>query len=240
MKHDHAAFSLAQAYTDPALVEDRVRRFMPLVNKTAWHLHGSGCPGLDVEDLVQCGFVALTECARRHAGPGEDGFAAYAKIRVRGAMYDLLRRSLPDSRGATDRRKRLDRVTATLRTRLGREPYRQELAAELGIAQADLASYEGVPVRVASLDATYDETDSAFADDRPDAFSILADYQDNEELAAAIADLPEREQMVLQLYFVEEMNLTEIAAVLDVSTPRVHQIKAAALARLRKTLVSDK
>ena len=58
---------------------DRLRRFMPMVRRLAWHLHGSGRGGIEVEDLMQAGLVALTECAQRHNGPGEDGFAAYAK-----------------------------------------------------------------------------------------------------------------------------------------------------------------
>lgn len=98
MKHDHKAFAAPQPYAAPyspgrAEVADRVRRFL-LVRRAAWHIHGSGREGLEIEDLVQAGIVALTECAQRHIGPTEDGFAAYAKIRVRGAMLDGLRRAL--------------------------------------------------------------------------------------------------------------------------------------------------
>ena len=81
MIQDHSRFSAAKAYGSN--VGERVERFLPMVRKLAWHLAGSCGPSLDVEDLMQAGLVALTECAQKHEGPGEDGFAAYAKLRVR-------------------------------------------------------------------------------------------------------------------------------------------------------------
>lgn len=94
MKHDHRGFAAAQAYRKDETA-DRIRRFLPMVKRLAWHVHGSGRSGIEIEDLIQAGLVALTECAQRHDGPTEDGFAAYAKLRVRGAMVDLVRRSTP-------------------------------------------------------------------------------------------------------------------------------------------------
>ena len=93
----HSAVPAAAAYRGD--IADRVRRFLPMVRRLAWHVHGSGRDGIELEDLMQAGLVALTEAAQRHAGPGEDGFAAYAKMRVRGAMVDLIRRQVPLSRG---------------------------------------------------------------------------------------------------------------------------------------------
>lgn len=239
MKQDHSGFLAVRGYACQRMVEDRVRRFLPMVHKTAWHVHGHGCEGLEIDDLIQAGLVALTDIARRHAGPGEDGFAAYAKIRVRGAMYDLVRRTLPGSRGAAIRRKRRGQARDALHARLGREPLPAELAEELGIDEADLASYADEPVRLSSLDAVYDDGDSCFADDRPDAFALLSEAQDRERLAQMIGDLPERQKLVLQLYFVEELNLAEIAEILEVSIPRVHQIKAQALGSVRKSLEAE-
>src|SRR5438128_10800702 len=109
MKHDQTGFAPAVRATTVAGAyggdtADRIRRFLPMVRRLAWHVHGSGRPGIEIEDLIQSGLVALTECSQRHAGPGEDGFAAYAKMRVRGAMVDLIRRTVPLSRGAAERR----------------------------------------------------------------------------------------------------------------------------------------
>ncbi len=235
MKMDQASFRAVSAYCGNDAAQDRVRRFMPMVRRAAWHVYGGGRDGLEIDDLVQSGLIALTECARRHAGPTEDGFAAYAKIRVRGAMIDLVRRNLPDSRGATRRRRMREDTAQRLHLELGRAPTAAELAQNLG---TDVAApdYRDQPIHLASLDEAYDDGDTGFADDAPDAFAMLSAEQDSAGLAAAIARLPERQRLVLQLYFVEELNLSEIAAILEVSIPRVHQIKASALKALRQML----
>jgi RNA polymerase sigma factor for flagellar operon FliA len=234
MIQDHK--SLTAAYRGDNA--DRIRRFVPMVRRLAWHVHGGGRQGIELEDLMQAGMVALTEAAQRHAGPGEDGFAAYAKLRVRGAMVDLVRRTVPGSRGGAVRRRQLREAEEALRLELGHEPAAPELAAALGLSEGELQALRQAaePVRVESLDEAYSDSDSVFADDRPDAFAQLADAELRESLIAAIGDLPERLQLIVQLYFVEELNLSEIAETLGVSIPRVHQLKAQALERLRAAL----
>jgi len=236
MNHDHRSFAAARAYQGGTA--DRIRRFLPMVRRLAWHVHGSGRVGIEVEDLVQAGLVALTECAQKHNGPTEDGFAAYAKLRVRGAMVDLVRRSTPLSRSASDRRKLLAGAAQTLTATLGRAPSEDELAEAMGMTTAGLSELRASsePMRFEPIDDTYSDSDMAFADDRPDSFELLADEQSRGVVVAAIAGLPERLQMVIQLYFVEELNLAEIAEVLSVSVPRVHQLKAQALDKLRAAL----
>lgn len=240
MKHDHRSFSASLNVTGAyrGSEAERIRRFLPMVKRLAWHVHGSGRPGIEVEDLIQAGLVALTECAQRHAGPGEDGFAAYAKMRVRGAMVDLIRRQVPLSRGAGERRRLLRGKETELRGKLGRDPYPHELAAALGMAENELASLRSAaePLRFESIDEVYSDGSMAFADAGPGSLDLLADEELREAVASAIAALPERLQLVVQLYFVEEMNLSEIAGVLAVSIPRVHQIKAQAVAQLQKAL----
>lgn len=208
MKIDHSQLTVAHAYCDKLVVEDRLRRFMPMVRKAAWHIHGGTGGGPDLDDLIQVGSIALLECARRHARPTEDGFAAYAKLRVRGAMIDALRKAVPGSRGSKARSRRDDPGSAR----------RSEAKPS---------------VRLTSLDREYDDRGDHFADRAPDAFARLSEAEDAAKLAAVMSALPERLQLVLQLYFLEEMNLSEIAAVLDVSVPRVHQLKAQALAKVR-------
>lgn len=236
MNYDHRSFAAARAYQGGAA--DRIRRFLPMVRRLAWHVHGSGRAGMEIEDLVQAGLVALTECAQKHNGPTEDGFAAYAKLRVRGAMVDLVRRSTPLSRAASDRRRLLRDATNALTTTLGRAPSEDELAEAMGVSANALADLRtsSEPLRFEPIDDAYSDSDSAFADDRPDSFELLADEQTRGQVASAIAGLPERLQMVIQLYFVEELNLAEIAEVLSVSVPRVHQLKAQALDKLKAAL----
>jgi RNA polymerase sigma factor FliA len=240
MKHNHRSFLPAQGAAQAYLPDtaERIRRFVPMVRRLAWHVHGGGRAGIEIEDLIQAGMVALTESAQRHAGPGEDGFAAYAKLRVRGAMVDLIRREVPLSRGAVVRRRQLRDKETALRGALGREASSTELAAALGIDDAELAALRGAsePLRFEAIDEAYSDSDIAFADDRPDSFELLAGEELRETVAGAIAALPERLQLVVQLYFVEELNLAEIAQTLQISVPRVHQLKAQALEKLRGQL----
>lgn len=233
MKHNHQQFTPAAAYRGKDVAADRVRRFVPMVRKAAWHIHGSGRAGLDVEDLMQAGFVALTECARNHEGPGEDGFAAYAKIRVRGAMFDLVRKQMLCSRNAAQRKQRAEQVARRFYQREGRDPSRSELADALGIADDALDLYLGEEIQLLSMDDSYDDSSAAFACGQPDPFAVLCELRDSERLGKAVEQLPQRLQLVLQLYFAEELNLTEIAEVLEISVPRVHQLKAQALSKLR-------
>ncbi len=245
MKHDQsnvakAAAASAAGYSaaDRVTVDDRVRRFMPMVRRAAWHIFGMGREGLEVEDLISVGVVALTECAMRHSGPTEDGFAAYAKIRVRGAMLDQIRKLLNDSRTARKKRAAYEATLSDLRGELGREPSRGEVGERLGVSDAELLEIEASSVTVTSISDEYDESNTAFASDDPDPFEVLSGIEDRERLIVAMAQLPDRLKLVLQLFFVEELNLTEIAEVLEVSVPRVHQIRAKALKDLR-TLMEE-
>lgn len=237
MKHDPSAF--AAAYRGHDIVNDRVRRFVPMVRKAAWHINGAGRDGIEIEDLMQAGFIALTEAARNHQGPGEDGFAAYAKLRVRGAMFDLVRKTMLVSRGAAKRRREIEEARRKFAQMAARDPTHDELAALLGIAPAELAQHLSEDVQLVSMDTAYDEASDVFASDLPDPFAMLCEMQDNERLGEAMIALPERLKLVLQLYFVEELNLSEIAAVLEVSVPRVHQLKTQALDKLRQLMEDE-
>ena len=167
--------------------------------------------------------------------------AAYAKLRVRGAMIDLVRRTMNQTRGAADRRRALRRAEDGLASELGRAPSEAELAADLGIDGTALARlrHDSEPLRFEPLDEAAADSDPRFADERADAFAQLCGAEQRGALIAAIAALPQRQQLVIQLYFVEELNLAEIAAAIEVSVPRVHQIKAQALAQLRSTLLQN-
>lgn len=250
MKHDHSGFlaatrpnAAAAAYaaaqkayaSDP---QEVLRRFLPMVRRLAWHLNGTGHDSIELEDLIQVGLMALSECVRRHDRPTEDGFAAYAKTRVRGAMIDLIRRESPMSRPAQRRRREISDQQQALQKQLGRKPNEKELAELLGMSASELISAQTScePMYFESLDDHYSDQNSAFADQSADSLDLLQDEETRRMLAGAISALPERLQMVTQLYFVEEMNLSEIAKVLEVSIPRIHQLKAQALDTLREAL----
>jgi len=136
------------------------------------------------------------------------------------------------------RRRQYHAAVATLTARTGRAPDEAALAGELGVTIERLrAEYETAEaVRFESMDDVYSDDLPWFADDTPDAFEQLADSDLRDTLIAAIGALPEREAQVIQLYYVEELNLEEIGQVLGVGSARVCQIKAAAHGRLKKAL----
>ncbi|OBX18850.1 flagellar protein [Erythrobacter sp. QSSC1-22B] len=237
MKHDHSNFNARRAYASG--IDDRVAQFLPMVRKLAWY-YASSCSGsIDLDDLMQSGLIALTECAQRHDRPSDDGFAAYAKMRVRGAMIDLLRSQSHHTRGALQMRRKLEQATDALRSELGREPSADELARAMHISLEELHdTRRQIHTSMSSIEDCYSDSDPAFRCEDPDAETSLLQLEDRAGLAQAIAALPERLQLVIKLHFVEELNLTEIAAVLEVSVPRVHQLKSAALEKLRLSIAA--
>lgn len=234
------AANLTYRPTTPAVrdVEAQVRAELPMVRRVAWHVHGSMSSLIDIEDLIQIGMVALVEAARSYVDRGETSFRNFAMTRVRGAMIDELRRQATLTRGAMKRRRRYQDTLAALTHSLGRAPTEEEVAAKLGVTIEKLRTEytTAEAVRFDSIDEVYSDEASWFADDSADAFSALAEAGTRDALARAIADLPEREALVIQLYYVEELNLEEIGQVIGVGSARVCQIKASAHARLKKAL----
>jgi len=213
------------------------RQYMPLVRKIAWHVHGRVSNAIEIEDLLQIGMVALVEAANGFEDRGF-GFAAYAQMRVRGAMIDHLRRHATICRSAMTKRKRLLAARASLEQRLGRMPGEAEMAAEMGLSASEYRELADAAemVREQSIDEVYSDQSMWFADMEDRADGILERESLKQAVAGCIARLPEREAMVLQLYFVEEMNLEEIGATLDIGAARVCQIKKSALDKLRGLL----
>ncbi len=209
-----------------------------LVRKIAWHVHGRARGSVEIDDLVQIGMLALVESAGTFVERGEAAFSTYASLRVKGAMIDHLRRMATIGRGAMQSARRLRETAAELAHVMGRDPTSDEMATRLGLsAGAYRATVDAAAgSRHESLDDVYSEHSMWFAADQPDAFDDAARDELRCALSANIAQLPEREALVLQLYFVEELNLDEIGAVLDVGAARVCQIKKAALGRLRAGL----
>ena len=213
---------------------------MGLVRKIAWHVHGRVSSAIDIEDLVQIGMVALVEAANSYEDRGH-AFSTYASMRVRGAMIDHLRRHASLCRSAMARRKEMQAATARLEAILGRTPSESELAKamDMGAAEFRAMADGAMAVRHESLDEVYSDQSMWFADVEERADDALEREQLGRALAANIAKLPEREAMVLQLYFVEELNLEEIGQVLGVGAARICQIKKAALDKLRRALSED-
>ena len=240
---NHRAFTDAQPLTygrTGADVEALVRKHSQLVRRIAWHVHGSISGVCEVEDLVQIGLVALVEAIHGFEDRGAVTFEQYLATRLRGAMIDQLRRQATLTRGAMRRRKQYQETLAAL-TVDRKPPTDAEVADKLGVSVEKLrADYAGAEaVRFDSIDDVYTDDGPWFMSDEPNAFEQLAETHQRDALVAAIAALPEREAQVIQLYYVEELNLEEIGHVIGVGAARVCQIKASAHARLKKALAGS-
>jgi len=231
------AFAPLRLYaTDP---DDLVRTHLGLVRKLAWQVHSRMSSAIDVEDLIQIGTIALIEAARNFEDRGQAMFATYATVRVRGGMIDALRRSATMVRSAIRHRREFVAVRGALERGLGRRATDDEMAKRLDLSveafRLAVAATHGV--RHESIDEVYSDHNASFADTTPDAFDDLTRARLKAALSAAIVALPGRQALVLQLYYVDELNLEEIGLTLEVGAARVCQIKKAALARIRATLV---
>jgi RNA polymerase sigma factor for flagellar operon FliA len=214
-----------------------VRTHMQLVRKIAWHVHARVASAIDIEDLAQIGMVALVEAANGFEDRGH-AFATYATLRIRGAMIDHLRRHATICRSAMAKRRELGAVRERLENRLGRAAGDTEMAAEMEMEAADYRALvdECQAVHQESIDEVYSDHSIWFADGEERADEAIDRVRLKGAIAEAIRTLPERDAMVLQLYFVEEMNLEEIGQTLGVGAARICQIKKAALDKLRGSL----
>ncbi|SOB80178.1 RNA polymerase, sigma 28 subunit, SigD/FliA/WhiG [Sphingomonas guangdongensis] len=219
--------------------EALVRKHLPMVRRVAWHVHGSMSTIVEVEDLVQIGLIALVEAVGAFEDRGQVTFEQYLLTRVRGSMIDELRRQATLTRGAMRRRRQYNDAVTALTDATGRRPDEAAVAERLGVTteklRSDYATAEAV--RFESVDDVYTDEGPWFMSNEPSPFDQLADADQRTALIAAIAELPEREQMVIQLYYVEELNLEEIGQVIGVGAARVCQIKKAAHDRLKKGLI---
>lgn len=218
--------------------EDRlVRLHASLVRRIAWHVNRRVSSALDAEELTQIGMIALIEAARTFEDRGA-AFTTYATVRVRGAMVDALRRHSSVNRGVVRRQRDLSAARREMGTELGRAPTGVELGHRLGLAPRVIAMLESASAapRMEPIDSVYSEESDQFADDAPDALSALLGRSLRADVVEAIKRLPEREAMVLQLYFVEEFGLEQIGDVMGIGAARVCQIKKRALERVRSML----
>lgn len=219
---------------------DLLEQHLPLVRRHALSLQLKLPACVELDDLIQAGTIGLLDALKRFDANQGASFATFASQRIRGAMLDELR-----SRDWVPRRVRrnaraLDETLRLLEQRLGRAPEEREIAAALGI---DLAEYRQLLLdangsQMVALDEMgEDEIDAVSATSQAlSPFAELAEGRDRERLIKAIEALPEREKLLLALYYQEDLNLKEIGAVLGVSESRVCQLHSQAVARLRSWL----
>ena len=209
---------------------------MGLVRKIAWHMHGRVKSAVEIEDLIQIGMYGLVTAAQNYVVKEGVSFASYAGIRIRGEIVDHLRRNSNLCRTTIQMQQKYNASFEKLSRQLQREPKNGEIAKDMGLEASELDNWEQAFAANThqSLDSVYDEFSIWFASNDQSPEDELSDTELRENLVEALKTLPEREAMLVQLYYVEELNVYEIAEVLEITTGRVSQIKKSAISRLRE------
>jgi RNA polymerase sigma factor FliA len=205
-----------------------------LVKRIAYHLAGKLPPSVEVDDLIQAGMLGLLEAAANYAADRGASFETYAGIRIRGAMIDALRKLDWAPRSVHRKARAVIAVMQDIERRTGRDARDAEIAQAMGVS---LDEYHAIVQDAASCRlASLDDAVASAAAGTADPFREAADERFRAALSEAIEGLPERERLVMSLYYSDELNLKEIGAVLKVTESRVCQLHGQALMRLKARL----
>lgn len=227
-----------------------IRQHVPLVRRLAHHMIAKLPANVEIDDLIQVGMIGLSDALTRFEAAQGVQFETFATQRIRGAMLDELRETDWMSRSSRKSQKDIEKAVQRLEQKLGRSPLESEIAAELSLP---LAEYQHLLGKVRGAQLVYLEDMSRGSDgeegegflerhETPEAptdpMAMLRDQRLRGSLVAAIESLPEREQYIMGMYYEQDMNLKEIAAVLGVTESRVCQLHSQSIARLRAKMRS--
>ena len=222
---------------------DLVIKHADLVKRIAYHLVSRMPPNVEVDDLIQAGMIGLLDAAKHYSATKGANFETYAGIRIRGAMLDEVRKSDWTPRSVHRNMREMADVVRKIENEKGHDASATDIAEGLGVSIDEYHKLvqDAASCRLFSFDqmgSSEDESSPAdhARDDAPGPFDHIEDAGFRDALAGAINVLPEREKLVLSLYYDEDMNLREIGEVLEVSESRVCQIHGQALVRLRARL----
>jgi RNA polymerase sigma factor for flagellar operon FliA len=238
------------AHHDPKLREQIIVQYAPLVKYVVGRLAINMPTIVDSDDIISYGTLGLIDAVERFDPTRGIKFETYAIARIRGAIIDALRSLDQIPRTARQRAREIEAALAELEAKFKRPPTDQEVAAHLGL---DVERYREACVRTnvmsISLDSLLSSDDDegpggtrpyAFEDkDSPDPLAATERREMEMALVVAVKNLPERERLVLSLYYYEELTMKEISRVMEISESRVCQLHAQAILRLRATLRSQ-
>lgn len=230
-------------YTDNSIerADELVRIHAPLVKRIAHHLKARLPASVQVEDLIQSGMIGLLEASRKYEPSKGATFETYAGIRIRGAMMDEIRKGDWVPRSVHRNSRRITEAIKAIEDREGRDARDIEVAEELGM---DINEYytclqDSAVGKLFSFEEVTELGDGLVDHERNNEMGPAIGFESDafqHSLAQAIESLPEREKLVLSLYYDEELNLKEIGEILSVSESRVSQIHSQAAMRLRSRL----
>lgn len=226
--------------------EQLVQRYAPLVKRIAYHLLARLPANVQFDDLAQNGMIGLLEALSRY----EDGlgaqFETYASQRIRGAMLDGLRENDWLPRSLRKEMRRIESAIHQLEHAQGRPPTEKELAAALGMALPeyqkvlqDARGHQLVYLEDFSSEDGGDFLERHLTDDDANPARVFEEQKMREALVGGIEALPEREKLVMALYYEQELNLKEIGEVMGVTESRVCQLHSQAVSRLRSRILGE-
>ncbi|MCU0674523.1 MAG: RNA polymerase sigma factor FliA [Myxococcota bacterium] len=231
---------LTARQSSPRAQRDRlIAEGLPLVRRLAFRLARRLPPNVDVGDLIGAGSEGLVRAADAYDPARHASFAAYAEMRIRGAMLDELRSLDPMTRHGRRRLAEVTKAVQELTRTLGRAPEEAEVAGHLGLELDEYRRLCEEAARVPALARTGDIDPDVLVQSDSDVFTIVEERERSELLARAIDALPERSRMVLALYYQEQCTQAEIGKILGVTEGRVCQILGESAARLRAALADD-
>ena len=222
-------------------------QYMPMVKRLAHHMMGRLPPSVEEDDLVQAGMIGLLDAVSRYDEAQSAQFEAYAIQRIRGSMIDELRQSDWLPRSARQSMRKIEQAIGALQHQLGRQPSETESAEAKNIP---LSKYQDMLGDARGLQLLYfedfgeaDEDDSFLDKQTANEASMplpqLLDANLRACIIAGIDNLPEREKLLMSLYYEQELNLREISEVFGVTESRICQLHGQAIARLRTKLKED-
>ena len=211
---------------------------LDLVKKIAWQIFGRVSNIVEVDDLVQQGMEGLIQAAQKYSPKDEIKFSQYAYLRIRGSIIDFLRKNSNFFRTTIQKKKEFDFKFLELQKKINREPTKTEIIDFLQITENEysywLTAFEANKTQ--SLDSIYDEFSILYASNDNNPEQTLDEKQLKAALKNAVKTLNHRESLITQLYYVEELNVYEIAEIMEISTGRVSQIKKMIVKKLRESL----
>jgi RNA polymerase sigma factor for flagellar operon FliA len=216
----------------------------PLVKKLAHQMKAKLPPSVEVDDLIQAGMIGLLDAVGRYEENHGAQFETYAVQRIRGAMLDELRNSDWLPRGIRQNMRKIEVAMNKLQQKLGRTPLEAEIAKELKISLEEYQEMlnEGSGHQLVYYEDFHEKDENEHfldrycIDEQSDPLKALMNSGFREAVIRAIEALPEREKILMGLYYEQEMNLKEIGAVMGVSESRVCQLHSQAIARMRARL----
>ncbi len=221
--------------------DQRVMQHAPLVKRIAYHLLSKLPDSVQVDDLIQAGMLGLLEAIKNYDASQGASFDTYAGIRIRGSMLDEVRRSDWTPRSVHKKSRMVSDAIRAIENKTGREARDVDVAKYLGISidEYNHILQDSSSCRVFSVEELAQDGDRYLdetLDHEEGPVDGLSRAGFQQALADAIMALPERERLVISLYYDEELNLREIGEVLNISESRVSQISSQAVLRLRSRL----